>query len=70
MLHGGAKIWILSSGGYCYCFHHKKIKLISSSHRVILFLLYKFNAKSYSRDMENMSWLFSSKTLASIVYNK
>ena len=29
-----------------YCFHHEKIKFKSSSHRVIFFLLYSFNAKS------------------------
>ena len=29
-----------------YCFHHEKIKFICSSHRVIFFLLYRFNAKS------------------------
>ena len=29
-----------------YCFHHEKIKSISSSHRVIFVLLYRFNAKS------------------------
>ena len=29
-----------------YCFRQKKIKFISSSHRVIFFLLYRFNAKS------------------------
>ena len=29
-----------------YCFHHEKIEFISSSHRVIFFLLYSFNAKS------------------------
>ena len=32
-----------------YCFPHEKIKFISSSHRVILFLLYRFNAKSGKR---------------------
>ena len=45
------------------CFHHEKIKFISSSHRVIFFLLYRFNAKAVndvidiftSEDMENMS---------------
>ena len=29
-----------------YCLHHGKIKFVSSSHHVIFFLLYKFNAKS------------------------
>ena len=51
-----------------YCFHHKKIKFISLSHRVIFFLLYRFNTKSgndvidifSSEDMENtVYWLFS-----------
>ena len=38
ILHGGAKIWILSSSyeNTKYCFHHEKIKFISSSHRVKL----------------------------------
>ena len=51
VLHGGAEIWIYlrvviqyftneRSEWVKYCFHHEKIKFISSSHRVMFFLLY------------------------------
>ena len=51
ILHGGAKIWTLVSSGKTifyeraqwvkYCFCHEKIKFISSSRRVMFFLLYR-----------------------------
>ena len=85
ILHDGAKIRILSSSDennftnkqskwIKNCFHYEKIKLISSSHRVIFFLLYRFNAKPVNvvidillvRIWKICHWLFSSKTLTSI----
>ena len=57
ILHGGAKPWILFSSGKTifyslaalvrkYCFCHEKIKFISSSPRVMFFLLYRQRALS------------------------
>ena len=39
-----------------YCFHHEEMKFISSNHRVIFFLLYRFNAKSGKWRQQYLHW--------------
>ena len=61
-LHGGLKIWILSSRGENnillfrkICFHHSKVESISSRHRVI-FSIY------YTSAINLLKWHYNGKT--------